>query len=152
MTDALSSCAVMAVGSGNSLPNSRNSAFSFSLLDLAAFLLFSFMARTSGVSRAVQKRWMGYLSCFYSRFHLEIQEKDLYRILVGFWSTMMSLYSPSGILKRRRLVCLEEDWSKTGKTEDWKGMKRHRSQRITDDYEYHPTIGTSKFAKNFYTK
>lgn len=44
MTDALSSCDVICDGSGNSLANSRNSAFSFSRRDLAAFLLFSFIA------------------------------------------------------------------------------------------------------------
>ena len=43
MMDALSSWEVMAAGSGSNLANSRNSAFSFSLLLLAAFLLFSFI-------------------------------------------------------------------------------------------------------------
>lgn len=43
--DALSSCDVMALGRGNSLASSINSAFSFSRLDRAAFLLFSFIAQ-----------------------------------------------------------------------------------------------------------
>jgi len=39
MTEALSNWEVMAAGSGSSLPNSRNSAFSFSRRFRAAFLL-----------------------------------------------------------------------------------------------------------------
>jgi hypothetical protein len=42
--DALSNCDVMALGNGNNLANSKNSAFSFSRRDRAAFLLFSFIA------------------------------------------------------------------------------------------------------------
>ena len=38
-------CDVMALGRGNSLASSINSAFSFSRLDRAAFLLFSFIAQ-----------------------------------------------------------------------------------------------------------
>jgi hypothetical protein len=45
MIEALSNCVVIALGSGRSFANSRNSAFSFSRLDRAAFLLFSFMAQ-----------------------------------------------------------------------------------------------------------
>lgn len=45
MMEALSSCDVMALGSGSNLANSRNSAFSFSRRERAAFLLFSFMAQ-----------------------------------------------------------------------------------------------------------
>lgn len=43
--DALSNCEVIALGKGSNFANSRNSAFSFSRRDLAAFLLFSFMAQ-----------------------------------------------------------------------------------------------------------
>lgn len=45
MIDALSSWDVMALGSGNSLASSKNSTFSFSRRERAAFLLFSFMAQ-----------------------------------------------------------------------------------------------------------
>lgn len=45
MIEALSNCDVIAHGSGKSLAKSRNSAFSFSRRDRAAFLLFSFMAQ-----------------------------------------------------------------------------------------------------------
>jgi ATP-dependent protease HslVU (ClpYQ) peptidase subunit len=45
MIDALSNCDVMALGSGRSFANSKNSAFSFSRLERAAFLLFSFIAQ-----------------------------------------------------------------------------------------------------------
>lgn len=44
MTLALSSWLVIADGRGSSFANSRNSAFSFSLLVRAAFLDFSFIA------------------------------------------------------------------------------------------------------------
>lgn len=44
MTEALSSCDVMADGRGSILASSINSAFSFSLRLLAAFLLFSFIS------------------------------------------------------------------------------------------------------------
>jgi hypothetical protein len=46
MTEALSKLLVIKAGSGKSLASSRNSAFSFSLRVLAAFLLFSFIAET----------------------------------------------------------------------------------------------------------
>lgn len=45
MIEALSNCDVIALGSGRSFASSRNSAFSFSRRDRAAFLLFSFMAQ-----------------------------------------------------------------------------------------------------------
>lgn len=45
MMEALSSCDVMALGRGNNLASSINSAFSFSRRDRAAFLLFSFIAQ-----------------------------------------------------------------------------------------------------------
>lgn len=54
--DALSNCDVMAAGNGNNLASSVNSAFSFSLLDLAAFLLFSFIAWIpSGTTETTRK-------------------------------------------------------------------------------------------------
>lgn len=55
ITDALSNCDVIAAGSGNSFASSRNSAFSFSLLDLAAFLLFSFMAPLAPANESEKK-------------------------------------------------------------------------------------------------
>jgi hypothetical protein len=45
MIDALSNCDVIALGNGRSLASSKNSAFSFSRRDRAAFLLFSFIAQ-----------------------------------------------------------------------------------------------------------
>ena len=45
MIDALSNCDVMALGNGSSFASSKNSAFSFSRRERAAFLLFSFMAQ-----------------------------------------------------------------------------------------------------------
>uniref|UniRef100_A0A8W7Q3Q4 Uncharacterized protein n=1 Tax=Anopheles coluzzii TaxID=1518534 RepID=A0A8W7Q3Q4_ANOCL len=57
MIDALSSCDVIALGSGSSFASSRNSAFSFSRLDRAAFLLFSFIAdRVVGPGAFVGRR------------------------------------------------------------------------------------------------
>lgn len=45
MIDALSNCDVIAHGSGRSFANSKNSEFSFSRRERAAFLLFSFIAQ-----------------------------------------------------------------------------------------------------------
>lgn len=50
MIEALSNCDVIAHGNGSSLASSRNSAFSFSRRDRAAFLLFSFMAQRADKS------------------------------------------------------------------------------------------------------
>lgn len=50
MTEALSSCEVIAAGSGSNLANSQNSVFSFSRRVRAAFLLFSFMAHVLAIS------------------------------------------------------------------------------------------------------
>lgn len=55
ITEALSSCDVMAAGKGSNFPSSRNSAFSFSLRDLAAFLLFSFMSPRAKLLLAEKK-------------------------------------------------------------------------------------------------
>lgn len=52
MIEALSNCDVIALGSGRSFASSRNSAFSFSRRDRAAFLLFSFIAQ-----RADKPEW-----------------------------------------------------------------------------------------------
>lgn len=59
MTEALSSCEVMADGRGSSLASSRNSAFSFSLRERAAFLLFSFMMAAASKGRVLSLRQAG---------------------------------------------------------------------------------------------
>lgn len=53
--EALSNCDVMALGSGRSFASSRNSAFSFSRRDRAAFLLFSFMAQRANKPRELEE-------------------------------------------------------------------------------------------------
>lgn len=54
MTEALSSCEVIAAGSGSNLANSQNSVFSFSRRVRAAFLLFSFMAHVLAISAKIK--------------------------------------------------------------------------------------------------
>jgi hypothetical protein len=55
MIDALSNCDVMALGSGRSFANSKNSEFSFSRRERAAFLLFSFIAQRADKPRKFWK-------------------------------------------------------------------------------------------------
>ena len=57
MIEALSNCDVMALGSGRSFASSRNSAFSFSRRDRAAFLLFSFMAQRADKPKCEENKW-----------------------------------------------------------------------------------------------
>jgi hypothetical protein len=56
MIEALSNCDVIALGSGRSFASSRNSAFSFSRRDRAAFLLFSFMAQRADKPKPEKRR------------------------------------------------------------------------------------------------
>lgn len=63
MMEALSSCDVMAQGSGSSLARSRNSAFSFSRRDLAAFLLFSFMAQRADKPKSWDRKRINLYLC-----------------------------------------------------------------------------------------
>lgn len=58
MIEALSNCDVIALGSGRSFASSRNSAFSFSRRDRAAFLLFSFMAQRADKPKRDERKFM----------------------------------------------------------------------------------------------
>ena len=54
--EALSNCDVMVLGNGRSFASSKNSVFSFSRRDRAAFLLFSFMAQRADKPRLEEER------------------------------------------------------------------------------------------------
>lgn len=56
--EALSSCEVLLVVNGSSLASSKNSAFSFSLRLLAAFLLFSFISVKYVIYAGIQSKWI----------------------------------------------------------------------------------------------
>lgn len=107
ITEALSNCCVITVGSGSNLPSSPNSAFSFSRRVRAAFLLFSFIAETnfgSEISRKLWKkiiwkksflliRWMNdkkYICCEY--FKLIVRKVSIFLIMRIIFSLLHSCF------------------------------------------------------------
>lgn len=95
ITDALSNCCVITVGSGNNFPNSLNSVFSFSRLVRAAVLLFSFIAAINSGSVRIKRNSHYYHALFFIEFNLLIEYfvnfKESMRN-VNFYRPVMSIF------------------------------------------------------------